>query len=423
VTARGEAPAATPSWREAVRYGTRLGFVSFGGPAGQIAILHRDLVVARRWVSAEEFSRALSFCLLLPGPEALQLVIYLGWRWHGMRGGIVAGLLFIGPAVLLLTALSSAYVAGAGLAPVGGVLLGLQATVVALLADALIAIARRTLHGPAAWLLAALAFALLRLAALPFPLLMLGAGLAGAVFGPRQRPAEPPPAAATPGPGHALRVLAAGIALGALPLLALGALATDAFAAALYRLVAGGALVSFGGAYSLLAYLGHEFVAVRGWLTEPQLVAGFALAETTPGPLVIVLQFLGFVAGWHHPGALGRTPMALLAMGLALWATFLPSFVMVLAGAPYLARLRPGPRVAGAVHAVAAAVVGVIANFAVTVATAVFLPGGVGGPSPAAALIAVGAFVALRRGLGTGWLLAAGAAAGLVATLAGAAPR
>jgi chromate transporter len=407
-----------PDRATALRYGLRLGCISFGGPAGQIAILYREVVEARRWIGAEEFARALNFCMLLPGPEALQLVIYLGWRWHGTGGGVVAGLLFLLPAALLLTGLSFVYVLWGTLLPVAGVLAGLKAVVLALIAEALARIGRRALRGPAHVALAAAALVALSVLGTPFPLLLGAAALIGALAFPAT-----PAAAAGPRPAaawrHSVRVALVGLGLWLAPWLILRAAAADPFLAHVYRFFTAAALLTFGGAYAVLAYVNHELAATLGWLSPPQLLAGLALAETTPGPLVLVLQFYGFVAGWNHPGTLAAGTAALWSAGLASWATFLPSFVLVLAGAPFVERLTASPRLTGALAAVTAAVVGVIASFGLAVAAAVLVPRGLADPDWLQAAIAVAALAALWRGADLGWVLAGGAAVGLCARLGG----
>ncbi len=409
-----------PAAGDAFRYALRLGCISFGGPAGQIAILHRELVAGRRWIDDAEFARALNFCMLLPGPEALQLVIWLGWRWYGIAGGIVAGLCFLLPAVVLLTALSFGYALYGTLAPVIALLAGLKAVVVALVAQALIGIGRRALRGPAHVALALAAFGAIAGLHVPFPLVIGAAALAGvALFGAR------PAATAAPRPPRehrALTVLAAGAALWLVPLVALVLAAPGPLPLRLYLFFSKVALVGFGGAYAVLSYVNQELVGQLNWLTPPQLLAGLALAETTPGPLVLVLQFYGFAAGWAAPAPLAPPVAALLCGGLASWATFLPSFVLVMALAPYLERLATQPRLAAALEAVTAAVVGVIASFALAVALVVLVPGEPARPDWSALAIAAGAWGLLSRTrLDLTWVLAAGALAGLAARLASAA--
>jgi chromate transporter len=408
-------PARVPSFAEAARFWIKLGLISFGGPAGQIAIMHREVVERRRWVDEERFAGALNFCMLLPGPEAMQLAIYLGWKLHGMRGGLVAGLAFIGPAILLLLGLSWVYAAHGQVPAIAGVLTGLKAAVVALVLQALVKIGRRALRGPMHVALAIGAFAALQFLHVPFPLIVLGAGLVGLLTGAATGTA--PVAAA--GPTRAVqpaRVLSVGLALWVVPLLACAAaLGFDSLWSRLYLFFTQAALVTFGGAYAVLGYVTQHLVAELGWLTAEQAVSGLALAETTPGPLIIVLQFMGFMAGWNQPGPLAPETAAVLAALLASWATFLPSFVFIFLGAPYVERITAEPRVAAALAAITAAVVGIIGTLAVLFARVVLLPQGLaGGPDWTALAVAVGAWLLLTRTrLDLPWILAAAALAGL----------
>lgn len=424
--------AAVVSFAAAARFWLRLGCVSFGGPAGQIAILHREVVETRRWIDDAEFARALNFCMLLPGPEALQLAIWLGWRLHGVPGGIVAGLGFILPAAFLLLALSYVYVAHGELAPVAGVLSGLKAVVVALVLQALVRIGKRALRGPVHWALAIGAFVGLQYAGVPFPVLLaIGAAVGFAVL----RPASVTDALrstgtagavpATPGvdtavgatrsrvPRGAALVLVAGAVLWLVPWLALQTVDVP-IARAAYAFFTQVALVTFGGAYAVLAYVNQHLVEVQGWLAPADVVAGLALAETTPGPLVLVLQFYGFVAGWSQPGVVAPLPGAVLTALATSWATFLPSFVLILVGAPYVERLTSNPRLAGMLEAVTALVVGVIASLAVAIALAVFVPRGWATPEWTRLALAIVAYAVLARTrVAVHWVLAGGAAAGL----------
>jgi chromate transporter len=414
----------SPTFAEASRYWLLLGFISFGGPAGQIAIMHREVVERRGWVDEKSFTGALNFCMLLPGPEALQLAIYLGWRLHGVRGGLVAGLGFILPAIVLLTALSYVYARHGSQPVVAGLLLGLKAAVVALVVQAIFRIARRALRGPLHWALAILAFVGLELGAVPFPAIILAAGIAGAVFARGSAAAAATPDGRSAGAGAAwvAKVGALGLALWVAPLLAVGSsLGFGSLWARIYLFFTQAALITFGGAYAVLGYVTDHLVTDLRWLTAEQSVAGLALAETTPGPLVIVLQFMGFMTGWNQPGALSSTGSALLASLLASWATFLPSFVLIFIGAPYIERLSRMPRVSSALAAITAAVVGIIATLALLLARVVFFPHGLGhGPAWAAVAIAAASWWLLERTrLGLPWVLALAATVGLLANLAG----
>ena len=407
----------------ALRYGWRLGCLSFGGPAGQIALLHREVVHEHGWLDEDEFARALNFCMLLPGPEALQLVIYIGWRWYGTPGGLLAGLCFLIPAMALLTALSFVFVLYGTLAPVAAVVTGLKAVVVALVLQALVRLGRRALKGRWHALYAALAFIALAILKLPFPAIVVAGLLTGPlVFRNASAPAGAIPLRGAPPVSRALGILGGGAALWLLPLLLLALFAAGPLPTRLYLFFSQTAIVGFGGAYAILAYVNAQLVDVLHWLSPPQLLAGLALAETTPGPLVLVLQFYGFVTGWNAPGGMTPAHSALLGSALVSWATFLPSFVLVLAGAPYLERVAANARLAAALEAVTAMVVGVIASFALAVALAVLLPRGIAAPDWVAVVIAAGAGLALTRTrLGLPWILAGGAAAALAwARLAGA---
>jgi len=414
-------PDSSPSFAAAARFWLRLGFISFGGPAGQIAILHRELVDERRWLNDREFTAALNFCMLLPGPEALQLAIYLGWKLHGIRGGLVAGLGFIVPAIVLLLLLSLAYARFGALPAVAGVLLGLKAAVLALVVAALVRLGRRALRGPLQVALAVAAFVALEFLQVPFPAIVLAAAIIGAAAAWRMRPpaSAPPPPVRAGAPG---RVALTGVVLWIMPLVAVAAtLGIDSLWSRLYLFFTQAALVTFGGAYAVLGYVTQHLVHGLGWVTAEQAVAGLALAETTPGPLVIVLQFMGFMAGWNQPGPLGAVAAATLAALLTAWATFLPSFLFIFLGAPYVERLTHAPRLAAALAGVTAAVVGIIATLALLLARVVILPEGVAGGVgwvPGAIAIAAGWLLARTR-LALHWILVCAAIAGLAARLLG----
>jgi chromate transporter len=304
----------------------------------------------------------------------MQLAIYLGWRLHGMRGGLTAGLAFIGPAILLLLALSYVYAAHGQVPAIAGMLVGLKAAVVALVLQALLKIGRRALRGPLHVALAIGAFAALQFLHVPFPLIVLGAGLIGLAAG-ASGGATPALVPVPTRAGRPVRVLAIALVLWVVPLLACGAaLGFDSLWSRLYLFFTQAALVTFGGAYAVLGYVTQHLVNDLGWLTAEQAVSGLALAETTPGPLIIVLQFMGFMAGWNQPSPLPPEAAAVLAALLASWATFLPSFVFILVGAPYVERISAEPRVASALAAITAAVVGIIGTLAVLFARVVLLP-------------------------------------------------
>jgi len=402
-----------PSFQAAFRLWLKLGFISFGGPAGQIALMHREVVERRGWVPDRDFAHALNFCMLLPGPEALQLAIYLGWRLHGGRGGVVAGLCFILPSVAILLALSFIYVAYGELPRVAAALFGLKATVVALILHAMLGLARRALVHGLHRALALGAFLALAWLAAPFPLVLLVAAIVGALA---IRDGVPRGLAA-PTPTHwPWRTLLAGLILWLLPLVALlAAFGRAGLPTQVYGFFTQVALITFGGAYAVLAYVQQHAVDSLGWLTAAQAVTGLGLAESTPGPLVIVLQFIGFMAGWNEPGDMTREAMATLSALAAAYATFLPSFIFILAGAPHVDRLGNMPRVAGALAGVTAAVVGVIGSLGVAFGSAVLLPEGLGSPAWGGVAIMLVAFVLLwRTRVDPLWVIAGGMVAGLV---------
>jgi chromate transporter len=425
---------AKPRFAEALAFWVKLGFISFGGPAGQIAILHREVVERRRWISEPRFLHALNYCMLLPGPEAQQLATYVGWLLHRTRGGLAAGVLFVLPSVFILFGLSWAYATYGELPAVVGLLSGFKAVVVALVAEAVLRIGRRAVRGWPHLLLAALAFVAIYFASVSFPWIVLAAALIGFV-GTKLWPAawipqvtdepaladEAPPSAHTrPSRSRALRILGAGLLLWAIPCAALAAwLGWDSVPLQQYRFFTGAALVTFGGAYAVLAYVTQAAVSTYAWITPAQAVDGLALAETTPGPLIMVLQFVGFMTGWSHPEGLGRLAAATLGALVTTWVTFLPCFVFVFAGAPYIEVLRGNRAVAGALSGVTAAVLGVILNLGLVFGTAVILKGGApGGIDWFAAAVAGAAFLALHRyRIDALWIVLGGGLAGLAGAL------
>ena len=389
-------PATRVSLAEAARFWLHLGLVSFGGPAGQIAMLHRELVDQRRWISEARFLHALNYCQLLPGPEAIQLATYLGWLLHGTRGGLIAGGLFLLPSVLLLLLLSSLYALWGHLPLLGGIFWALKPAVLAIVIQASWRLGSRTLKGPLALVIAAAALLGLQALRLPQPLLIALAALTGWIA-ERLRPgilvpaAPPQPAAgldalygddtATPPharirPRHLALTLLWGGAAVALPLGLLtlvdgwnGTLATMA------RFFSRVALVSFGGAYAVLPYVAQGAVDRFGWLSAAQMVDGLALGETTPGPLIIVVAFVGVLGGWHAAGSLAY---ALVAGLVVVWFTFLPSFLFILVGGPLVESSRGEARLAGPMRAIGAAVVGMVASLALLFAGPVLWPGSPG---------------------------------------------
>jgi chromate transporter len=417
------APPPPPTLREATRFWWRLGWISFGGPAGQIALMHEELVERRRWVGHDQFLHALQFCMVLPGPEAQQLATYLGWWMHGTRGGLIAGTLFVAPAAAILLLLSLVYVLWGTTPGVTGILHGLQPAVVALVAGALLNMGRRVLRNPSAVMIAIAAAAAIGLGKLPFPLVIALAGIAG-LFRPRSTsPAESPapqvhgPAldpTARPGWTRGLRILGLGGLLWLAPmgLLAL-LLGTDHVVVQEGLFFGQAALVTFGGAYAVLPYVAQRAVEQFHWLGADPMMHGLALAETTPGPLVIVLQFVGFLGGWNHPGPLPRIVSAGLGAAIALWSTFLPSFVWIFLGAPWVQRWRSMPRLQGVLDSIGAAVVGVLASLALWMASRTLFPGN--RIDVLAVVLAIAAFCGLRLlRWPTGWVVIGCALAGWI---------
>lgn len=353
-------PPAGPSFREAFWVWLKVGCLGFGGPAGQIALLHREVVERRGWIDEARFAHALSFCMLLPGPEAQQLATWLGWRLHGVRGGIAAGLLFVLPGLAVMLGLSALYVVHGRSAWAGPALLGLKAAVVALVLQALIRMGGRAIKGAAGWWAAGLAFAALTFTSLPFPLIILMAGAVGWALGGGVIVAGDAEAVTRPAWRTALVCLAVWLA----PVLLALAFAPGSTLARMGGVFSVLAVVSFGGAYAALAYLGQA-ASTFGWLAPGQMLDGLGLAETTPGPLVLVFVFVGFV-GAYQTAPPDWAWIAGLAGGLmAAWTTFAPSFLWIFAGGPFVEHLRAKPRPARALALVSAAAVGVIANLAV----------------------------------------------------------
>ena len=368
-------PTAAPSFAEAARVWAKIGLLGFGGPAGQIAMLHREVVEIRGWVPEARFLHALNFCMLLPGPEAQQLATYLGWMLHGTRGGVVAGSLFVLPGFLVILALSTFYALFRSTTWVDGLFFGLKAAVLAVVAEALLKVARRALKGRAAPALALVAFAALFVFAVPFPLVVLGAGLfgflaarlasgrlfvAGAIEAGVAAPARQ-----GDGLGTALRTLLVWGGVWAAPALAVVAMfglgSTFAMLAGYFSQMA---VVTFGGAYAVLAWVSQAAVESFGWLAPGEMVDGLALAETTPGPLILVLAFVGFLAGFRDPAGLAPLLGGVLGATITTWVTFAPSFLWIFLGAPHVERLRGNRGFAAALAAIGAAVVGVIGNLA-----------------------------------------------------------
>ncbi len=440
---------AAPSLARTVPVWLRVAALSFGGPAGQIAVMHRILVEELRWISEQRFLHGLGFCTLLPGPEAQQLATYIGWLMHGPAGGLVAGGLFVLPGLLALMGLSWLYVLYGHVDAVAGLFFGLKAAVLAIVLHALWRLGGRALRDRTDRSVALAAFLALFVLAVPFPLVVVAAGLAGLA---RRRGAEP--VAAAPGTDEAgyrvgaamlprervgaavsLRMAALWLAIWLLPVAALlilpGVPPVFGRVALFFSKMA---LVTFGGAYAALAYVAQQAVEQYGWLKPGEMLDGLGLAETTPGPLIMVLQFVGFLAGFRAPGGLPPLLAGTLAGLLTTWVTFVPCFLWIFAGAPLIGRLRGSRRLAGALSAITAAVAGVILNLAVwfglrtlfrQVETVPLGPLRLDWPvpgslDPAALLLTLAAILAVfRLGLGTLPVLALCAGAGVLLRQAG----
>ena len=445
------APLDRPSLAQATRIWARIGFLSFGGPAGQIALMHRELVEEHRWVDEGSFLHALNYCMLLPGPEAQQLATYIGWRMHGVAGGIVAGVLFILPGFLAILALSILYVTLGSVPAVDGLLFGLRAAVIALIAQALVRLGKRLLGNRVLAALAVAAFVALYAFAVPFPVVILAAALIG-YFAARAGST-----AFSGGAGHGTGSTgSAGGLMEQLPLPPTGGAVRAGLLFLLFWLLPVGllaaafgpghvhadlaiffsqlAMLSFGGAYAVLAWVAQAAVDQFGWLSAQEMLDGLGLAETTPGPLILVLQFVGFLAAYRDPG--GLTPLVAGTLGavLTVWVTFMPCFAWIFLGAPHAERLRANKALSAALAAVTAAVVGVIANLALWFALhslfATHRPSAVPGTSfewpvlasanwPAILLALTGLVAALRFQVGLLPLLGGLACAGIGLGLAG----
>ena len=371
------APLHRPGFLEALRYWLLLGWISFGGPAGQIAIMHADLVDKRRWIDEASFLRGLNFCMLLPGPEAMQLATWLGWRLHGMRGGIAAGVLFVLPGAAVLALLSWLYLRYGAVPAVAGVVFGLQAAVLGIVVHAVQRIGHRVLKTPFAIAIAGMALLAMALLRVPFPAIVASAAAAGWLLWRWRSSALrvgdgvpvismlPAPVTQAPSTARALRVAAVCLLLWWLPVAAVGVwLGTDSTTFAMGLFFSKAALVTLGGAYAVLPYVADQAVIQHGWLQPEQMMAGLGLAETTPGPLILVLQFVGFVGGWQHPDLASPLLSALLGMAITLWTTFVPCFLFVLTAAPWIERIGQWRWAEAMLAGVTAAVVGVIANLA-----------------------------------------------------------
>ena len=428
--------AAVIPFTELVRAFARVAALSFGGPAAQIAVIHRIAVDEKRWLDESAFVRALSFCMLLPGPEAQQLATYLGWRLHGVRGALTAGLLFVLPGFIAMLALSILYVTAADVSFVDALFFGLKPAVLPVVLEAVFRLKRRAAGGASGTGIAAAAFVAIFAFGVPFPLIVAGAGLIG-LFAHRSTTIAAPASVRPTGSDvlHTVRTAIVWLIIWLVPvaalLIALGPDHVLSRQAAFFSRVA---VVTFGGAYAVLAYVAQRAVDVFGWLTPGEMLDGLGLAETTPGPLIMVVQFVAFLGASRNPGGLDPMVAGVAGSVVTVWVTFAPSFMFILVGAPWIERLTSNQRLAAALAGVTAAVVGVVLNLGVWFAIHTLFGevadrsfGRVTIPvpdlatfSPVGAVIAIVAAIALFRfRVGMLWVLAGGAALGMLARTLG----
>ncbi len=380
-----------PSFSDALRFWVKLGFISFGGPTGQIAMMYNELVEKKKWISETRFLHALNFCMILPGPEAQQLAIYVGWLLHKTKGGIVAGAFFVIPSIFILWSLSAAYMIYGNIPWVASIFYGLKPAVMAIVAAAVIRIGKKALKNEVMWVLAALAFVAIFFLKLPFPIIILSAGLIGlmggklwkekffvlgnhspksndnngqqqSVLGDEQESSPH----TKPSVSRAIKVSVVCLILWTLPVALLGYWqGKDGVLFHESIFFSKAAMVTFGGAYAVLPYVAQRAVESFHWLSAPQMMDGLGLAETTPGPLIMVLQFVGFLGGWNHPNGLSPLLAATLGALVTTWVTFVPCFLWIFLGAPYIEKLRGNVHMTSTLSAITAAVVGVVLNLAV----------------------------------------------------------
>jgi chromate transporter len=383
-----------PSFHEAFRFWVKLGFISFGGPTGQIAIMQTELVEKKRWISQSRFLHALNYCMLLPGPEAQQLATYVGWLLHKTWGGIVAGAFFVIPSIFILWVLSFVYAAYGNLPWIAAIFYGLKPAVMAIVAVAVIRIGRKALKNEVMWTIAALAFVAIFFFKVPFPVIILSAGLIGFLGGYLWKSKfnvvsghaksgnssvlddeTESPAHTQPSLSRAIKVTIVWLVLWLAPITLVGlCLGWDHTLFKEGVFFSKAAVVTFGGAYAVLPYVTQQALFHYGWLKPGQMMDGLGLAETTPGPLIMVLQFVGFMGGWQHPQGLSPILAGTIGALLTTWATFTPCFLWIFLGGPYIERLRGNVRLTTALSVITAAVVGVVLNLAVWFALNTLFP-------------------------------------------------
>lgn len=384
-----------PSFWQAFKFWFKLGFISFGGPAGQISIMHHELVDRKKWVSNERFLNALNYCMLLPGPEAQQLAIYIGWLLHRLPGGIVAGAFFVIPSIFILFALSYTYAAYGTVSWVASVFNGLKAAIMAIVISAVIKIGKKALKNEIMVSIAVTSFIAIYFLNIPFPVIVLGAGIVGLIgsyFLPAKfdvikgKPAmdfdagyvriceNPVECHINPSTMRNLLLIVVFVMLWSVPVIMLHAFVSNRvfYTEAIFFTKA--AFLTFGGAYAVLAYIAQAGVEQYAWLTGPQMIDGLGLAETTPGPLIMVVQFVGFMAGWNHAGSLSPVIGGLIGSLVATYFTFLPCFLFIFLGGPYIEKFRDNSRLSSALSSITSAVVGVVLNLAVWFGLNVLIP-------------------------------------------------
>lgn len=351
----------TPNLAQAFLIWLKIGLLSFGGPAAQIALMHRMVVEEKNWLSENQFLSALSFCMLLPGPEAMQLATYAGWRLHGIRGGLIAGLLFVIPGALLIIVLGTLYSWYGNVPLIEGLFLGIKAAVIIVVIEALLRVGKKALKGAQQWLIAGVAFVGIFFFDVAFPLIVISAAVYGYFYIHSNDAITGVKAPGRQQLNASIRTVVIWLIIWWLPVLLLWVFGAHELLIQVGTFFSTLAVVTFGGAYAVLAYLAQDVVTHYGWLTAGEMMDGLGLAETTPGPLILVTEFVGFVAGFKA-GGMG---LALSATLVTLWVTFAPCFLWIFAGAPYIEWLSDQPRLKGAMNAITAAVVGVILNLSV----------------------------------------------------------
>ncbi len=423
------------SLKDALKFWTKLGFISFGGPAGQIAIMHQEVVERRKWIGENQFLRALNFCMLLPGPEAQQLATYIGWRLHGTMGGIAAGALFIIPSIFVMLLLSYLAVAHIDVPLVAAAFYGIQPVVVAVVIEAVLRIGKKALRHTALYGFAVLAFVAIYFLGLPFPLIVAAAAAAGLImqrwlpgvfcvgdFNAQTREcvvemdASEETNRIKASMGHVVRVFVPCFVLWAVPIGALWySLGASHTLTQIGLFFTKAAFVTFGGAYAVLAYI-TDFAVASGWLSTEQMLVGLGLAESTPGPLIMVTQYAGFLAAWNLPGAMSPLTAAIIGALVTTYVTFLPCFFFIFAGAPFIEAMAGNQRLQAALTGITAAVVGVVLNLAVWFGQKVIWPqGGLDGFALAAAAVSLALMAKFH--LPIHWLVPAGALAGIIRQL------